>query len=373
MPHRDLRQSLAMRSGYLACLFLVGSAMSGQSQSPQLLQVAECRTCAIQATKTASIGEAGGYELSLRPFGVTRAMDGTVWVLEQGKATPTVFNSRGRFLRDVGRSGGGPGEYEQVGNIVPEPDSLMHVLDQALNRRSILQSDGHFIRSVPLYGVGGALGGAVALPNGHFITNRSLTHESDVGYLFQEVDQAGKLLRQFGGDGSYRADRPFESIRRLGAAPNNSFWSAKLYEYRLQLYDSQRRVSLDLIRRADWFPTLARNAFPQGGRLDQPPTPEIKGIWQDANGLVWVVATLQSPQWKPTPLNGRPGQPFDTPLNEVLQTAIEVIDPATATVITSTRVRFATLWVLRNGYHASYRESSDGTPVVDIWHLTLTR
>ena len=134
MPHRDLRQSLAMRSGYLACLFLVGSAMSGQSQSPQLLQVAECRTCAIQATKTASIGEAGGYELSLRPFGVTRAMDGTVWVLEQGKATPTVFNSRGRFLRDVGRSGGGPGGDKEEGDSVPRARSPLGCMDHGHTR-----------------------------------------------------------------------------------------------------------------------------------------------------------------------------------------------------------------------------------------------
>ena len=61
------------------------------------------------------------------------------------------FDERGAHIRDVGRKGGGPGEYEQIYRIRHAGDSIV-VLDTELERITMLDHRGEYGRSFTLTG-----------------------------------------------------------------------------------------------------------------------------------------------------------------------------------------------------------------------------
>lgn len=75
--------------------------------------------------------------------------DGGVLVAEGSDVTLRFFDSAGKPVRTVGRSGEGPGEYRSFGDIRLAGDSLF-VWDDRLRRLSVLALDGHYARGLPV-------------------------------------------------------------------------------------------------------------------------------------------------------------------------------------------------------------------------------
>jgi hypothetical protein len=74
------------------------------------------------------------------------ANDGHIWVAEGGIVGPPalyLFDSTGRFVRQVARSGSGPGEYQAPRGLAQIPDGRVLVRDGRLaNRLNVYHSDG---------------------------------------------------------------------------------------------------------------------------------------------------------------------------------------------------------------------------------------
>lgn len=84
----------------------------------------------------------------LQPQDLALADDGTLLVSETGDAHVKVFDASGRFLRRIGRSGQGPGEF-RVGFLAARGDTLL-VQDPQAGRASTFRiSDGAFLGSIP--------------------------------------------------------------------------------------------------------------------------------------------------------------------------------------------------------------------------------
>jgi hypothetical protein len=73
---------------------------------------------------------------------------GRVYVLDRTANELRIFTADGTHIRTVGRSGGGPGEYNRANGLQwIGPDSLL-VIDQEGNRYNVLSSEGEYVRSV---------------------------------------------------------------------------------------------------------------------------------------------------------------------------------------------------------------------------------
>lgn len=84
----------------------------------------------------------------LQPQDLALTDDGTLLVSESGDAHVKVFDASGRFLRSIGRSGQGPGEF-RVGFLAARGDTLL-VQDPQAGRASTFRiSDGSFVASRP--------------------------------------------------------------------------------------------------------------------------------------------------------------------------------------------------------------------------------
>lgn len=95
----------------------------------------------------AVIGVAEGAEEYLigRVGALAVAGDGSVYVLDTQIPVVRVYDRNGTYLHDIGRKGGGPGEYKRPGGIAVLPDGRVLVRDPGNARISVYEADGTYL------------------------------------------------------------------------------------------------------------------------------------------------------------------------------------------------------------------------------------
>jgi hypothetical protein len=76
--------------------------------------------------------------------------DGSIFVAEVRPVVLRVFDPKGKFVKRVGRQGGGPGEYQQIDALKVMADGNIAVRDGNQGRVNILDPLGNFLRSFQL-------------------------------------------------------------------------------------------------------------------------------------------------------------------------------------------------------------------------------
>lgn len=100
----------------------------------------------LQPATRVSSGDEGPGSLS-NPQAVAVGAFGQVYVAEPGGQPIQLFDSTGRFVRTIGRSGGGPGEYRSA--FVAASGRYLFVHDPAQSRTSAFDTSGTFLTSWP--------------------------------------------------------------------------------------------------------------------------------------------------------------------------------------------------------------------------------
>jgi 6-bladed beta-propeller len=85
-----------------------------------------------------------------------------LYVLDRGNARVLVFDPRGRFVRQIGKKGGGPGEFEVPISLAILSDGTLAVMDIAHRNVSLFGPDGAFRRTLPWEDAWGMPGREVA-------------------------------------------------------------------------------------------------------------------------------------------------------------------------------------------------------------------
>ena len=85
-------------------------------------------------------------------FSYIRVIDfdgkGNIFVADSYDLNITVFDENGKFVKRFGREGGGPGDFETIGDIHwCSFDSLLYIPDRSNNRINQLSQDGTFIKA----------------------------------------------------------------------------------------------------------------------------------------------------------------------------------------------------------------------------------
>jgi hypothetical protein len=143
-----------------------------QAQQTVRLPAAD-RPLALRAQTVYQVGKEDGrsWEVlsNVRQVTIDRAEN--LYVLDRGNARVLVFDRTGRFVRQVGKRGGGPGEFTSPGRMAVTSDGRLVVADEARQAFSIFGPDGGFVRSVPFerrFGMSGF--GLAAHPRGGVVT-----------------------------------------------------------------------------------------------------------------------------------------------------------------------------------------------------------
>lgn len=122
--------------------------------------------------------------LLYRPSDFARGGDGNYYVADSGNSRIAVFDDAGRFVRDFGREGQGPGEFVASGqfgdslNLQAPFDIEIQVFDGEAQRTQRFSFDGAFIETVAVPTEGHA-NSLVREPDGTLVFTRTVSDRGD--------------------------------------------------------------------------------------------------------------------------------------------------------------------------------------------------
>jgi hypothetical protein len=161
-------------------------------------------------------------------------------------------------------------------------------------------------------------------------------------------------------------------MTRAGA---DRIWSARTREYVLELFGLDGTKQAELVRRAAWFHPDAGLLKGSRGAGPRPPSPLIQSIWQDANGLLWVLVLLADRNWRDglryeTNEDGGGGYAIAN-AERYYDSILDVIDPRTGRLVTSRRFDAMLSVLTDDGLAIGVRADEDGVEHVDVWQVSL--
>ena len=132
---------------------------------------------------------------------------GRIWALEAKEQAFKIFDREGRFIRTVGRQGGGPGEFRQVAGVAQTRDRHLLVVDFMGGRISLFDTAGVFLRGFPM-SAGFAI---IPWPGridtaGYLYSVVARPTAGAFGFALVRYDTDGSLDTSFGGDGKVTTD-----------------------------------------------------------------------------------------------------------------------------------------------------------------------
>ena len=152
----------------LAAALLAMAAGDGAAQGAIVRLPERDRPLAGAAAQVFSVGRAEGAEHEM--FGIVGgvAFDGAenLYVLDRQLARVMVYDRTGRFLRQIGRKGEGPGELIVPTQLAIGGDGTVVVADLGRDAYSLFRADGTFIRNVQFNGWMPAAAALVWHPSG---------------------------------------------------------------------------------------------------------------------------------------------------------------------------------------------------------------
>lgn len=272
---------------------------------------------------------------------------------------PALFDTAGRFVGLLGRSGDGPGEYRRAQSMVTLGDSLM-IVDNALSRATVLDESLRVARSFRIEERPWKL---LELADGTFLSSVGIFQRREP---FTHLSRDGAAIRRIGA----MPEAEGNPIHLLARAPDGTVWTARGSE-RLELIHYDRSLDRigELVPERDWFPPTAPFARPSPTTA---PPPGVTGIWVDAAGRLWVVGFSADPEWveglgpERTGEGGIRYHPI-TDRRLAYDGILDVYDPASGALLASHREDHAWVDVVEPGVLLQAEQTAEGWTRARLW------
>jgi peptidylamidoglycolate lyase len=140
-----------------------------------------------------------------KPTAIAVARDGEFYVTDgYGNSRVAKFSAKGEFVREWGRKGAGPGEFDVPHGIGLDRAGRVYVADRGNHRIQVFDSTGRYLESWsdPALGLPWAL--AVSRDGFVFVTDGGETNkDKPLHASILKLDPQGKILERFGRLGQY--------------------------------------------------------------------------------------------------------------------------------------------------------------------------
>lgn len=189
--------------------------------------------------------DADGKELFADPVSATRLSSGVIVVADRRDAIVRFFNSEGRLIREVGRRGAGPGEFERINQVMQCAADSVFVWDPIQPRMTVIDSAGKVIREFNLPGRPGLVRcsthGTIAILMQPLITR--VPDPDGTGPTYQsELIVANTRGEKSASAGEVPAfqNRPLGKVARLTAGPGGIYLGTQDSAFVRHYSDSMR-------------------------------------------------------------------------------------------------------------------------------------
>ena len=196
----------------------------------------------------------GAFELEPMPGGLALDKEGLLYATHMMRHKVAVYDRTGRRVREFGKPGTAPGEFQQPGGIAFGPDGSVYVADQVNRRVQKLTPRGEPISAWGSYGVKtGQFGGNVSVASRvggpHFLAfdrrGDVYTTEGSVGRV-QKFKPDGTFLLAWGdneiGPGHFGSPRGLQGPIAVAVGSKDRVWVTATNHYVQQFTAEGRYV-----------------------------------------------------------------------------------------------------------------------------------
>jgi hypothetical protein len=230
----------------------------------------------------------------------------------------------------IGRPGAGPGEFTYAQEVKVIAGDTIIIVDRVQSRYTVYDPQ---LNLVDVVNVPFPDDGSVFFDSRSAVFHASVGTAERLGYLLHQV-RAGTVVRSFAEIGDVVPDNRFERHRRIAPGPDGSIWLARENDYTIELWDTTGTRRKLFHGDRSWFP--AWNTRRDANR--ERPWPQVNAIWQDGNGVLFVLVAVPSAEWRPGILDEVPPRTNLRVRQDVyMDTVIEAIDPGTGELLASLR------------------------------------
>lgn len=301
---------------------------------------------------------------------------GVFYVVDRTDGLLKAFDSDGRFVRSIGRRGGGPGEYEGPRNILVASDGSIVVVDGVLQRRTVFGRDGEVISSTRVPILPAFSNPAVLRPDGQLVLNSvvSAVGAPAKGHTIQLIDAEGNVTRSVD-EAQLDPNASWRQLRLLWVRQNGDLLVARPFSLTIDVYTADLTSKGTITRVADWLPLQEPKEMPSDGVFDEPFAPRVVAIWEDRHGLLWLQFMVPSPSWKPMRRPSKLGREDYSNLasRPRIENIIEVLDVERQHVVARSRFDGPIGYPFGRGLYATAAEDSSGEPGLRISRPELRR
>jgi hypothetical protein len=337
-----------------------------------------CRSCSIVVDSVVTIE--GAY-LGGPAARIARDKAGMFYLVDGGDKLLKVYASDGRFVRQIGRQGGGPGEYELIRNVMVAPAGSINVLDATLGRLSAYSPNGQFLSSAQVPVARGFGMPAAFLSDGSLVVNIQPTTPADTGHTLRLIGQHGNDVRPLD-EATFDPTKRWLQRRVLWPRAGGGLLVGRPFTFTIEVYGSDLAKVTSITRVDTWIPLHDPEEMPSDGLFDKTPTPQLDAMWEDAQGLLWLDMVVPSPDWTPGPPREEVMRRQTATIRETGQTLssrpryetiIEVVDVERRSVLARYRQDSSIGAPFGWGYFAHGVENSAGVPSLRISRVQLRR
>ncbi|MBI3866794.1 MAG: hypothetical protein HY290_33360 [Planctomycetia bacterium] len=178
----------------------------------------------------------GSFETEPMPGGLAFDKEGLLYATHMMRHKVVVYDKKGKLVREFGKLGTAPGEFQQPGGIAVGPDGSLFVADQVNRRVQRLTPQGEPLGAWGKYGVAtGEFGGNVSAPSRvggpHFLAfNKEgavYTTEGSVGRI-QKFKVDGTFLAAWGdnkiGPGHFGSEKGLQGPIGIAVDSTEQVW-----------------------------------------------------------------------------------------------------------------------------------------------------
>ena len=332
-----------------------------------------CARCTISTRTIVSIGSSDGPGGLGGMSAVMLDSRGRYWVFES-EVLPKVFGSDGRFIQTIGSRGQGPGEFMGAGWPIRIPGDSIVLLDQQLQRATVIGPDLRIGRMIRL--PGSVYTSVVVRWPDTVISNGRIMARNAMHVPLHIVSFAGSVAEfasSFGHEGPPPSGyvNPFAAQRRIAASRSGGVWSSPIGRYELSLWTAAGTKVRTIQRTPSWFVPSEEQFL---GTPTTPPPATIHGIREDpATGLLWVFISVAARTWRegwPAQPGGREVAVRSIAFEKLTDTRIEVLDPTAGRLVAVGSIA-GPASLLEDGRAAVYTVDAEGIPRMNIIELRL--
>ena len=344
--------------------------LSGDSRGRHLVRDDEslCTTCA-GLEELAVLGDMAGDGFIQWSRVATQDSLGRYWI-GQGESLK-VYDSDGRFLREVGRAGQGPEEFVRIVLVRADSDGRVHVLDPRNTRESVFDANFALVEEQRLAGRAASLFSVAALDGGH-VAN---TAADITGSPFLHIVRGEEVVRSFGMSDATGPYDAFRSLRVLSARSDGVIAAARRHNYAVEMWDSGGSRLVELHHEERLNEAEVRQV--PYNLTDHPMPHEVIAVRLDDADRLWVLFHMMRDGWE------RHFEPQEFPGGQVgirrrsnstsysiYESRLDVIDLQSGTVVVRALLPGLFEAFVGDGLLLEYRELPN-TEQLAVWRVTI--